>query len=201
MTKKLAKIISVIFNPLIVPTLGFLLLLNSGFYFSMISWEAKRFVLLVVLFTTCILPLLTIAVLALNPKFDITMNNHKERILPLLFSSVFYYLGYLLLNKMKAFSVFNLYLIASIIVIIILLLISFRWKISNHMAALGALTGALFALSFRLGINPIWFVLLLIIISGVVGSARLILNKHTLPEIAVGYLIGFSVLYLIIYFF
>ena len=201
MTEKLAKIISIVFNPLIIPTLGFLLLLNTGFYFSMISWEAKRFVLLVVLFTTCILPMLTIAVLALNPKFDISMSNHKERVLPMLFTSVFYYLGYLLMNKMKAFSVFNLILIASIIVILILLAVSFKWKVSSHMAAIGSLTGTFFALAFRLGINPLWPILSLIVIAGAVGSARIKLHRHTFAQVAGGYLIGFLVLYITIYFF
>lgn len=200
MTEKISKIISVVFHPVIVPTLGLFLLLNSGFYFSMLSWEAKRFILLVVLFSTGILPLLSIAILAMNPKFDITMHNHNDRVLPLILSSIFYYLGYILLNKMKAFPEFKIFMLASILVIVVLLLTSIVWKISTHMAALGTLSGALFALSFRSGINPVWSILLVVIVSGLVGTARLILGKHNIWQIAAGYFAGFLIMYLVIYF-
>lgn len=200
MTSKLAKFISIIFHPVLIPTLGFLLLFNSGFYFSMLNWEAKRFILLVVLFSTGILPMLSVAILALNPNFNISMDNSRDRIVPLLTSSVFYYLGYMLLGRMKAFPVFKLFLLASVLVIVVLLFVSFKWKISNHMAALGGMAGTLFALSFRSGANPLYAILAVVLISGLVGSARLVLNKHTIGQIIAGYALGFSVLYLVVYF-
>ncbi len=200
MSERISKFISIIFHPVLIPTLGFFLLFNSGFYFSMLTWEAKRFVLLVVLFFTGILPMLSVAILALNSKFDISMENSRDRIIPLLSSSVFYYLGFVLLGRMKAFPVFKLFLVASVLVIIALLLISFKWKISNHMAAVGGVTGTIFALSFRSGVNPIFTILTVILISGLVGTARLVLKKHDLKQLTAGYILGFSVLYLVIYF-
>ena len=200
MATKLAKIISVIFHPVLIPTLGLFLLLNSGFYFSILNWEAKRFVLLVVFFSTAILPMISVAILALNPKFDLSMEKSRDRIIPLLSASIFYYMGFVLLGKMQAFPIFKLFLVASVLVIVALLLISFKWKISNHMAAIGGITGTIFALSFRSGINPIWPILTVVIISGVVGTARLILNKHDISQIVAGYSLGFSILYLVIYF-
>ena len=166
----------------------------------MLSWEAERFVLLVVLFSTGILPVLSVAILALNPKFDLSMENSRDRIIPLMSSSVFYYLGYVLLGRMKAFPVFKLFLVASVLVIIVMLIISFKWKISNHMAAVGGVTGTIFALSFRSGVNPILTILVVILISGLVGTARLVLKKHDLKQLTAGYILGFSVLYLVIYF-
>ncbi|MCY1722592.1 PAP2 family protein [Prolixibacteraceae bacterium Z1-6] len=201
MSEKIAKVISIVFHPVLVPSLGLLLLLNSGFYFSMLSWEAKRFVLLVVFFTTCILPMLSVAILALNPKFNILMPNSRDRVMPLLSSSVFYYLGFMLLSKAGAFPEFKLFLQASVLVIIVLLIISFKWKISNHMAAIGGLAGTLFALSFRSGVNPVYSLLIVVLVSGLVGTARLILEKHTLGQLIAGYGLGFSVLYVVIYFF
>ena len=200
MSERISKFISIIFHPVLIPTLGFFLLFNSGFYFSMLTWEAKRFVLLVVLFSTGILPMLSVAILALNSKFDISMENSRDRIIPLMSSSVFYYLGYVLLGRMKAFPVFKLFLVASVLVIIVMLIISFKWKISNHMAAVGGMTGTIFALSFRSGVNPIFTILTVIIISGLVGTARLVLKKHDLKQLTAGYILGFSVLYLVIYF-
>ena len=194
MQEKIARIISVIFHPVLVPTLGMLLLLHSGFYFSMLTWEAKRFVLLVVFFSTCILPLLAVSVLAINPRFDINMSKSTDRIIPLLAASVFYYLGFILLGRVNIFPVFKLFMLASVLVIVALLFVSFKWKISNHMAALGGLAGVFFAFSFRKGLNPVYSLLIIILVSGLVGTARLILKKHDIWQIIAGYFLGFVVL-------
>lgn len=200
MSEKIAKVISTIFHPVLLPSLGLLLLLNSGFYFSMLSWEAKRFVLLVVFFSTCILPLLAVGIMSLNSKFDILMPQSRDRIMPLLLSSVSYYLGFMLLSRAGVFPELKLFLLASILVIVSLLVISFKWKISSHMAAIGGLAGALFALAFRSGVNPVYPILIVVLISGLVGTARLILNKHSIWQLLAGYGMGFSGLYFIIYF-
>ena len=200
MWERIAKVISILFHPVLIPTLGLFLLLNSGFYFSLLTWEAKRFVLLVVFFTTCILPLLSVAIMALNPKFDISMANSRDRILPLASSSIFYYLGFLLLSKVRSVPDFKLFMLATVLVIVALLLISFKWKISTHMAAIGGLAGTLFALSFRSGLNPVYSILIAILVSGLVGTARLILKKHDIWQLLAGYGLGFLVLYGVIYF-
>lgn len=200
MWEKLAKVISIVFHPVLVPTLGLILLFNSGFYFSMLSWEVKRFVLLVVFLCTCILPLLLVAIMALNSTFDISMPRSRDRILPLLSSSVFYYLGFILLSRLRTFHELRLFLLASILVIVVVLIVSFRWKISNHMAAIGGLAGCVFALSFRAGLNPVYSILLVVLCSGLIGTARLLLNKHNIWQLIAGYGLGFGVLYGVIYF-
>ncbi|MCE4563694.1 PAP2 family protein [Maribellus sp. CM-23] len=200
MHPKLAKVVSILFHPVLIPTLGILLLLNSSFYFSMLSWEAKRFILLVVFFTSCILPMLMVSLLALNTKFDINMPKSTDRVLPLLAAAVFYYLGFVLLGRISVFPVLKMYMLASVLVIVALLIISLKWKISNHMAALGGLAGTFFALSFRYGLNPVHSLLLIILVSGIVGTARLALERHNIWQIIAGYSLGFCVLYLVVYF-
>ncbi|MFV0265811.1 MAG: hypothetical protein ACK5HT_01620 [Draconibacterium sp.] len=200
MHPKLAKVVSILFHPVLIPTLGILLLLNSSFYFSMLSWEAKRFILLVVFFTSCILPMLMVSLLALNTKFDINMPKSTDRVLPLLAAAVFYYLGFVLLGRISVFPVLKMYMLASVLVIVALLIISLKWKISNHMAALGGLAGMFFALSFRYGLNPVYSLLGIILVSGIVGTARLALDRHNIWQIIAGYSLGFCVLYLVVYF-
>ncbi|WP_303920637.1 hypothetical protein [Draconibacterium sediminis] len=200
MSERIARIISVIFHPVLIPTIGMFLLLNSGFYFDLLLWEAKRFVLLVVFFTTCILPMLSVAVLSLNPRFDINMPGNRDRLIPLLSASVFYYLGFILLRKVQAVPEFRLFMLASVLVLVVLLVVSLKWKISNHMAAIGGLSGTMFALSFRNGVNPVYSVLIVVLLSGLIGTARLILGKHDLKQLVAGYGLGFIVLYLVLYF-
>lgn len=200
MLKKAAQLISILFHPVLLPTLGFILMFNSGFYFSFLSWDAQRFVLMVVFFTTAVLPMLAVALLSLNPKFELSLKKRSDRIISFLFTSAFYYLGYVLLNRIKIYPVFKILLIASVLVIIANLLISLRWKISSHMAAIGSLTGAFFALSFRTGINPVLPIVTLVLGSGIIASSRLILNKYNLEGIITGYSVGLCLTSLIIYF-
>jgi membrane-associated phospholipid phosphatase len=200
MHPKLAKVLSIVFHPVVVPTLGMILLLQSSFYFSMLSWEAKRFILLVVFFTTSILPMLAISLMALSPRFDVNMSKSTDRVVPLLAASIFYYLGFILLGRVTIFPVLKLYMLASVLVIVFLLLISMKWKISNHMAALGGLSGTFFALSFRYGLNPVDSLLILIVVSGLVGTARMVLEKHSIWQIVAGYFLAFWTLYLVVYF-
>jgi membrane-associated phospholipid phosphatase len=200
MSVKLAKIVSVVFHPVILPTLGFILLFTSGFYNSMLTNDAKRFILLVIFFSTATIPMLSVSLLALNSKFDFLMPNNRDRIIPLLFTSVSYYIGFMLLGRIHFLPVFKLFMIASVLLIIALLLISFKWNISVHMAALGAVTATFFALSFRGGVNPMTAIVVVVIGSGLVGTSRLVLNKNNLLQVAAGYILGFFILYPVIYF-
>lgn len=200
MARWFAKFISVIFHPVLMPTLGFLLLFNSGFYFSFINWDAKRLVLLIVLFSTAIMPLLTMSVLAISPRFKLEFDTGSQRALPLLLASVFYYMGYMLLSRINVFPILKVVMIASVLVILGLLITSLRWKISGHMAALGGLTGLLLALSFRTGVYPVWAIITVVLISGITGTALLFLEKNKLWHLEAGYAMGFVLLYLVIFF-
>lgn len=195
-----AKVTSVIFHPLLIPSIGFLLLLNSGFYFSLLPWSVKKFMMLTVFLSTCLLPAISILILSMSPKFDLNMEKSTDRILPMLMSSVFYYLGYLILEKLPVFPIYNLFLIASILVQIALIAISLKWKISAHLAAIGALVGGVIGLSFRLHENPVLILSALILVSGLVASSRLILLKHTSSQVYAGFTLGLIIIGMVIAF-
>ena len=91
-------------------------------------------------------------------------------------------------------------MLASIIVIAGLLIVSVKWDISTQMASLGGLSGAIFSLAFRTGVNPVWAILLVVIVSGLAGTLNLLNTKYNLWQILVGYILGFVIIYLIIYF-
>ena len=198
LSQTLSRITSFLFHPLLIPTWGFLLLSNSGFYFALLPWSVKKFMLLVVFLFTCLLPALSIWLLSLNHKFDLKMEKSTDRIIPMLISSIFYYLGYLVLERMPLFPLFNLLLIASVLVQIALILVSFKWKISAHSAAIGGLIGGFIAMSFRLQENPVLIITFLILVAGMVGTSRLILLKHTRSEVYAGFSLGFVILDLIV---
>ncbi|MCW0483512.1 phosphatase PAP2 family protein [Gaoshiqia sediminis] len=195
---QIARTISLLFHPLLIPTLGFLLLMNSSFYFALLTFQAKKYVLLVVFLSTFLLPLVSIGILTMNPRFDRSMDKNTDRIVPMLFSAIFYYMGYYYLGRIPIYPVYRVFLISSVLTIIILLIITLRWKISAHMAGIGGLIGAIIALSLRLGINSSLLLAGLIGVAGLVGSSRLLLGKHNPLQIYVGFFLGFAVNYLVL---
>jgi membrane-associated phospholipid phosphatase len=64
-------------------------------------------------------------------------------------------------------------------------------KISFHTMGMGGLMGMLINIIPHTSYNLLWLLLLSMIISGLVGSARLYLGAHTNREVFAGYLIGF----------
>lgn len=199
MLKAISKGISILFSPLLVPTYAALILLYSGFHFSMFSWEAKRFLLIVVIISTAIMPAITLTVASLGKKLQITGGNSGDLWIPMIFSALYYYLGFYLLNKMPFYAIFKVLLLSGAILIVVLMMISLRWKISYHTAAAGSLFGMVTALSLRLGANPLMLLSIIAMISGLIGTARVILRKNGLAETLAGFPIGFLVFFLIFF--
>lgn len=199
LTQSVSQLISFILHPLLIPSWGFLLLSHSGFYFSLLPWALKKYLLLVVFISTCVLPAIGMGILALTPKAERSWRS-TDRILPLLISSVFYYMGFLVLEKLPIFPIYNLFLIAAILVQIALIIISLKWNISLHAAAIGALLGGFIALSVRMQENPVLILTSLILAAGLIATSRLILLKHTNGEVYSGFLIGFVILSMVVVF-
>jgi len=202
MSKLIAKIISIIFNPLLMPTYGLLILLNSETYFSMLPFHAKKVIFIIVFITTCLLPLAFLPLFMYqNLLKDFEMPTIRERIIPFSTMTILYFMGYLILNQMDVPATIANVLLAGAITILIMLLITLRWKISAHMAGIGALTGAILVFSYYLKTNLIIFLLASIFIAGLLGTSRLILNHHTPTQIYSGFGLGLTVLVLTFVFF
>ena len=54
----------------------------------------------------------------------------------------------------------------------------------------GPIVGGLVSFSALFGYNPVWWLCLFILIAGVLGTARIILQHHTLGEVLVGFAVG-----------
>jgi len=78
----------------------------------------------------------------------------------------------------------------ALIIQILCAIINVWWKISTHTAAIGGVTGSLIAFSLLFNFNPMWWLCLTLIVSGFVGSSRMILRQHSLEQVASGFFLG-----------
>ena len=199
METKLAKTISFIFHPLLIPTYALIILFNLHAYFSLlISQTSKWQIIGLVFIITFILPLFFIFLLKKNNVItSYYMYNREERTFPFLVTAIFYFLAYYLFRQIQIAPLFYFFILGSTLLIIITMIINFFWKISIHMVAIGGLLGTLLGISLIFKVIIPFLILLVIFCSGLIGFARIKLNSHNPPQVYVGFLTGASIMLLL----
>ena len=171
---------------------------------TIVPKAAKWAILLLIGFTTFLVPVLGL----LGMRFSETIKSlhlpdRKERIYPFSLVSIFYMMTvsffYWKLNIDQVLIV-TLALITTCLVM--LTLITSFWKISAHQTAMGGWVAVVSVLSTKFTSEPLFYYLLLIIfLSGLIGTARLYLNAHRPAEIYGGFLLGFGICFPVYYHF
>ncbi len=193
MQKKIASILSTLLHPMLMPTIGLLVIFSTKSHVTFLPYEYRRLVTIIVLISTCILPLSVIPIFIQTKIIkSIHMDSARERIFPLLVTGLFFLLGYYFLKKFQLPAFIPLFVLGTLVALIISLSISFFWKISIHMVGIGGIIGALISLSLKYGVNINLWLLLFIGIAGIIGTCRLILNAHNLNQIYSGLAIGIT---------
>ena len=194
MRDKFAQIISIVFHPLLMPTYLFLIIITFAGTLLQPLKTASQFHLLIVIFlVTFIIPAISIGTLRLsNIISDLKLENRKQRFTPFLFITCFYGVAsYLFYTKVNVNSMFYELLAITTILILVLTIITFYWKISIHGAGVGGLIGFVLALSYA-HYTPYFSLILsiLILIAGLVVYARLRVNAHTPMQVYSGFILG-----------
>jgi membrane-associated phospholipid phosphatase len=91
-------------------------------------------------------------------------------------------------------------MLGSTFLAILALIISFYRKISLHMIGIGGILGLLLGLSLNLGLDLTWLLVVSIILSGVLGFARIQSTAHKPSDIYSGFLVGAGIMFLLFIF-
>jgi len=192
--KIVARIITILFHPLVMPTLGLLLILNSGTYLSLLDPSAKRAILFVMALGTLLFPLMMIPVLYYrNLISSLQVASREERFLPYLIILILYIISFLYFVRLPLSHVIHGYVLSVSILLMLMMLVTFWFRICGHSAALGAIAGLILALVLLYETPLQSFLAAAILVAGLVGSARLILGVQRPAEVYTGFLLGFVV--------
>lgn len=199
MLKYPALVISVVFQPLLIPTLVFGLILYAVPEATSIPSEFKDRIFFLVLLSTLLIPMITIIGLRLSGTLkSLHMENIQDRVIPFSITSVYYILTvYFLYQKTELDPI--LWQVLSLITISVIGLtgITFFWKMSAHMTGAGGLLAVVLVLGFKFHTFQVLYPLILsILLVGAIGSTRLYLGAHKPLEIYVGLFFGFLVCFL-----
>ena len=199
METKIAKGISYLFHPLLIPTYTLLLLQNIDIFVSHpVPVTYQRLLLGIVFLTTFLFPLaLTWFLYRLRLISSLFLSGREERIYPILSISVFYYITYYLLRGTHISIIFSYYMLGATLLAIMSLIINFYRKISLHMIGAGSITGLFLGLSLNFGVNFTVEVVAGIMLAGIIGYARLKSNSHDPAEIYSGFALGVVIMTLL----
>lgn len=196
----MAKGISYLFHPLLIPTYILVLLLNVHRFMSPSLPFVYRLVLTgIVVMTTILFPLfLTWVLYKLRLISSFYIDRRDERIYPIMTVAVFYYVTYFMLKGIQVSSVFSYYMLGATLLAVLSLVINLFHKISLHSVAIGSFTGLFLGLSLQYGLSFNTEILTGILLSGLVGFARLGMEAHRPSEIYSGFVAGVTVMVVMI---
>jgi hypothetical protein len=191
---KLTQLISILLHPMFMPILALhltLLVLPS------LAFTLSQNLLLIygiLVFSTMVLPLISIFWLMQKGKVSsLEMSNHKERSLPLFKTVIWMSFGYYLLQNLLFYTpILKAELLGAILIILLAAIISKFWKISLHLLGIGGVVGVFIALQIMHG-DFLYLLLLFILLSGLLGVARIKQKAHNYAQVYAGFLVGLSV--------
>ncbi|HEY9550945.1 MAG TPA: phosphatase PAP2 family protein [Prevotella sp.] len=193
-----ARVMSMIFTPFYLPLVGLMALFFFS-YLGLLPWNYKLVVLALVYGFTILLPTLLIRLYRTYQGWSLIELGAKERrMVPYIISIVCYFTCYYVMNALHMPHFMSSILVAALVIQIICAFINVWWKISTHSAAIGGVGGALLSFAMIFAFNPTWWLCVVLILAGMVGTSRMILRQHTLAQVVSGFLVGLVAAFFII---
>ena len=183
--RKIAETISTITQPPII-TIPLFLIICMVLSFENGTFSLSKFLTLelISLVFTSLLPMAIILLWAKRINTDRDISNREDRFVPLVIGIVSYFIGVLVSLILNADNFLTLLLLCYAVNTGVVLLITFKWKISVHTTGI---SGPIAALILLLGpIGAVFGVIYPIVI-----WSRVLLKKHTLAQAICGGVQGF----------
>ena len=197
--KSISHVISTVFQPLLMPTYGVMLLFMYTYFGVAYSNRFWHIVTPIMLFSFVIPGILIYLLLRIGLISDLSLKVRKERFYPYFITPLSYSAMVIFYYKAQMPTWFITMMAGSIAIMIIAILITLVWKISAHMFGVGGLLGGVMSVCYYVEhSNPYWLFIGLFILAGSVGTSRLILKRHTLAQVIAGFLLGFSVAFIFV---
>ncbi len=195
--KAAATTLSVVLHPLLMSTYGCLMLLfliKNSVYDFMTPFDVKWRIVLIVFMFSFLFPVLNIFILYKLKRIpSIILSDQRDRTYPYIVTALFYFGLFYLLVDVNIWPVIKLFIAGGGISILITALINLKFKISAHMVGIGGLLGVLISVSYLIKFDMTLFYILVILMGGLVGFSRLMLNEHKPSQLYFGFLLGLIV--------
>lgn len=188
----IARIFSIILQPIFIPLYGVILLTEYDFTLSNLPISAKSLIWLIVFLSTGLFPAIVIGIcIKYGMVSDTFISNRQQRPIPFVFTLLGYLFGIYWLREVGLNLFYTAPILGASIGLMIMLPINYFWKISAHLSAIGGLCGGVFTFAIIYGTTPVIPLVSLILLSGILGWSRMELKAHTFGQVCCGWLNGF----------
>lgn len=195
-----ARIISSVFQPLLMPIYSILLLFVYTHFKLLFANQFWMIMTPVILFSFVIPGVLIYAVYKMGLVSDLSLKIRKERFIPYTIVLVSYLIMIFYYYRIGMPNWFLMLAASSIAVIIIAIFVTIWWKISAHMFGISGLLGGVMSVSYFIEkSNPFYLFATLFLLAGLVGTSRLILRRHTFAQVIGGFFLGFTISFLFVW--
>jgi hypothetical protein len=191
-SEKLAKTISVIFHPLLMPVYGLLIIFLAPTLMNYLPFDVKKLIVLIVLVNNVLLPLSLIPFFVHNKMISSWfMNERQDRVIPLIIATILYGVSAYIIFRFPVPYFLKTFFLATVFLSLVATLINLWWKISLHSIGSGVLFALVLVLSFKMYTPLLWYLIPAILAAGMIMSSRLQLKIHDPIQVWSGFLTGF----------
>lgn len=186
------KIISYIFHPIFVPIAGTITYFVITPKYSPLELQSGN--ILPIFILTVIIPIISFLILKnLGVVSSFLLPNTNERKYPLIIQVALFLMIIIKVIPNNYTLEMNYFFVGLLSATMACLFLTFlKFKTSLHMMGIGSYLMFLIALSIHFEINIIIAISLFTLLSGILATARLYLNRHSKSEVLIGFLIGFG---------
>jgi hypothetical protein len=218
MLPALARVVSTLFHPLLILTyMLILLLLVNPYSFGVNQISEQTSLILLVFLSTFLIPAFSVLMMKFLGMIEsLELKSKQERIGPYIITGIFYLWIFInFKNNPNIPAAYTSFVLGSTIALFVAFFINIFSKISAHTVGMGGLTGmiAITMLLFNydsftvemplLGIIQVSMnsvLMIVIVLAGSVGTARLLLKAHEHKDLYGGFLVGFSTQFIALQF-
>lgn len=160
-------------------------------YDYLTPFETKWRISVIVFMFSFVFPVLNIFILYKLKRIPaITLSGQKDRTFPYIMTGLFYFGLFYLMLDINIWNSIKLFIVGGGLAIMLTAIINLKYKISAHMVGIGGLLGVLISVSYLIKFDMTVFYIAVIVLSGIIGFARLKLDEHKPYQIYTGFLLG-----------
>lgn len=185
-----ARIISMIFTPFYLPLVSLVALFIFSYMSRLPLFYQLKVVTLVYLFTVFLPSILIHLYRRYQGWTTFQMGRKERRMMPYIIAIMCYFTCYYLMTVMRIPQFMANIVVTALAIQVVCAIVNIWWKICIHMAGIGGMAGALLAISLVFQFNPLWWLSVIILVAGLIGTARMILRQHSLRQIVGGFVVG-----------
>ncbi|HQV38467.1 MAG: hypothetical protein IPL81_00770 [Flavobacteriales bacterium] len=199
--RKAAHTLSLLLHPVWMPTFAVIIAFHIDPHLTFAFTPQGQWVIVGMVFVmSALFPISSMFMLWRSGAVSkLAMPDRKERIVPYLLTLIYFCMTYYLLRRSPNHPATLALFCGIIIALVVDLVITIRWKISLHMTGIGGLIGMVLGLMVLHG-TPVGFAPILLVMTGALGTARLLVTDHSPAQIYAGALVGLASTFLCLLF-